>query len=114
MKPTAPDLQLVPEVTKDVPVPAADSGYCRTVVTAVVAISMAILTLGVLSGKWQEEGLVLRVGTMQKDIPSVKGPPSNQSRQPARTSSEVQEYVRWVGSSCGDQKEQSALWSNRE
>ncbi|XP_028627471.1 transmembrane protease serine 9 isoform X1 [Grammomys surdaster] len=57
MMPTAPDLQLVPEVTKDVPVPAADSGYCRTVVTAVGVISMAILTLGVLSAFLSAQGV---------------------------------------------------------
>ncbi|XP_051028927.1 transmembrane protease serine 9 isoform X2 [Acomys russatus] len=48
MEPTAPDLQLVSEVTKDVPVPAPDSGCSRTAVTALVAVGIVILTLGVL------------------------------------------------------------------
>lgn len=55
MEPTAPDLRLVSKVTKGVPVTAPDSGCSRVAVTALVAISIVILTLGVLWG--MEEGL---------------------------------------------------------
>lgn len=57
MEPAAPDLQPVPEVMKGVPVPTPDSGCCRAAVTTMVAISVAGLTLGVLSGMCQEEDL---------------------------------------------------------
>nr|BAF02296.1 Serase-1B [Mus musculus] len=56
MEPTAPDLQLVPEVTKAVSVSAPDPGPCRTAVIAVVGISMAIVTLGVLSAFFSAQG----------------------------------------------------------
>uniref|UniRef100_A0A8C6I812 Transmembrane protease serine 9 n=1 Tax=Mus spicilegus TaxID=10103 RepID=A0A8C6I812_MUSSI len=56
MEPTAPDLQLVPEVTKDVSVSAPDPGPCRMAVIAVVGISMAIVTLGVLSAFFSAQG----------------------------------------------------------
>jgi hypothetical protein len=102
MEPTAPDLQLVPEVTKAVSVSAPDPGPCRTAVIAVVGISMAIVTLGVLSGKWQEEGLGPR---MQKDIPSVKGLTFQPDPAVARTGSGVQEYAGYAGSVCNDKKE---------
>lgn len=105
MEPTAPDLQLVPEVTKAVSVSAPDPGPCRTAVIAVVGISMAIVTLGVLSGKWQEEGLGPR---MQKDIPSVKGLTFQPDPAVARTGSGVQEYAGYAGSVCNDKKERVA------
>ncbi|XP_037054119.1 transmembrane protease serine 9 [Peromyscus leucopus] len=57
MEPTAPDLHLVPETAKDVHVPAPDSGCCRTAVTAVVAISVVVLALGVLLGFLSEQGV---------------------------------------------------------
>lgn len=59
MEPTAPDLQLVPEVTKAVSVSAPDPGPCRTAVIAVVGISMAIVTLGVLSVSGRKKAWVL-------------------------------------------------------
>nr|BAF02297.1 Serase-1B [Rattus norvegicus] len=57
MEPAAPDLQPVPEVTKGVPVPTPDSGCCRAAVTTVVAISVASLTLGVLSAFLSAQGV---------------------------------------------------------
>ncbi|XP_017654605.1 transmembrane protease serine 9 isoform X1 [Nannospalax galili] len=57
MEPTAPDLQLVPEVTKEVPVAAPDSGCCRVAVAAAVVTSMVILTLGVLLAFLSAQGV---------------------------------------------------------
>lgn len=93
MEPTAPDLQLVPEVTKNVPVPAPDPGPCRTAVIAVVGISMAIVTLGVLSGKWQEEVLGPGGRDHTKGHPKCQGLTFQPEPAVGRTSSEVQEYA---------------------
>lgn len=79
MEPTAPDLQLVSEMMKHVPVPALYSGCCRTAVTTVVAISMVVFSLGVLLGKWQEEGWVLGVGDTPKDNPKCPEHPARAS-----------------------------------
>ncbi|KAM7327878.1 hypothetical protein ACRRTK_014245 [Alexandromys fortis] len=57
MEPTAPDLQLVSEMTKHVPVPARYSGCCRTAVTTVVAITMVVLSLGVLLAFLSAQGV---------------------------------------------------------
>ncbi|XP_038167635.1 transmembrane protease serine 9 isoform X1 [Arvicola amphibius] len=57
MEPTAPDLQLVLEMTKHVPVSAPYSGCRRTAVTTVVAISMVVLSLGVLLAFLSAQGV---------------------------------------------------------
>ncbi|XP_059108082.1 transmembrane protease serine 9 isoform X1 [Peromyscus eremicus] len=57
MAPTAPDLHLVPEMTQGAHVPAADSGCCRTAVTAVVAVSTVVLALGVLLAFLSAQGV---------------------------------------------------------
>ncbi|XP_027275096.1 transmembrane protease serine 9 isoform X3 [Cricetulus griseus] len=57
MERTAPDLQLVPEMTKDVHVPASDSGCCRIALMAVVAISTVVFTLGILLALLSAQGV---------------------------------------------------------
>lgn len=79
MEPTAPDLQLVSEMRKHVPVPAPYSGCCRMAVTTVVAISMVVLSLGVLLGKSREEGWALEVGDTPKDNPKCPEHPARAS-----------------------------------
>ncbi|CAO2641358.1 Transmembrane protease serine 9 [Lemmus lemmus] len=57
MEAPAPDLQLVSAMTKHVPVPVPYSGCCRTAVTTVVAISMVVLSLGVLLAFLSAQGV---------------------------------------------------------
>nr|XP_021504589.1 transmembrane protease serine 9 isoform X1 [Meriones unguiculatus] len=57
MEPTEPDLQLVPEATKEAPVPAPHASCSPTAVTAAVAISVATLTLGVLLAFLSAQGV---------------------------------------------------------
>ncbi|XP_073743417.1 transmembrane protease serine 9 isoform X3 [Callorhinus ursinus] len=55
MEPTAGDLQLVPGATKEVPAP--DATCCRVALSAVVATSIVMVTLGVLMASLSTQGV---------------------------------------------------------
>lgn len=78
MEPTAGDLQLVPRATKDIQ--PTDAACCRAALSAMVATSIVMVTLGVLVGEWPQtctgphgRQLALRCLGVAQKCPRAKG-----------------------------------------